>query len=267
MKTLRGIVSLIACASTLLAWAGLRDCLPRPPADQDHLVFQYTPFLSETELRQLDAKLVHFARESSNQIAVIVLDTLCGDEPYSVAHELMRWWGIGKAKEDNGVVVLVKPTGGPGDRKVFIATGYGLEAAIPDAVCSRIVQEVIIPRFKEGHAFEALDAATDDLMKLAVGEYDAKSYGKNSPWPIVLFVLFFLFVVFVSVMARTRRYARTNSVDFWTAFWLLNQASRSHRGTWGGFTGGGGGWSGGGGGGFGGFGGGSGGGGGAGGSW
>lgn len=126
------------------------------------------------------------------------------------------------------------------------------------------MQNVILPRFKEGKAYEGLDAATDDLMKLAVGEYNAKSYGKESPWPIVLFVLFILFVVFASAMSRTRRYARTNSMDFWTAFWLLNQASRSHRGSWGGFTGGGG-WSGGGG--FGGFGGGSGGGGGAGGSW
>ncbi len=265
MNRLRILVPLCAMGIALAAHAGLRECLPAPPADQGHLVFQYTPFLSEQDVRRLDAKLVAFARESSNQIAVIVLDTLCGDEPYAVAHELMRWWGIGKAKQDNGVVVLVKPTGGPGERKVFIATGYGLEGAIPDAICNRIVQNVILPRFKEGKAYEGLDAATDDLMKLAVGEYNAKSYGKESPWPIVLFVLFILFVVFASAMSRTRRYARTNSMDFWTAFWLLNQASRSHRGSWGGFTGGGG-WSGGGGG-FGGFGGGSGGGGGAGGSW
>ena len=56
------------------------DCGLTPPdrSQQDQLVWQYTPFLSESEVAQLNAKLVSFARETSNQILVIVVDTLCG---------------------------------------------------------------------------------------------------------------------------------------------------------------------------------------------
>lgn len=268
MKTIRTLMAMAGCLSALATQATLRDQLPPPPANQDHLVFQFTPFLSADEQARLDAKLVSFARETSNQIAVIVVDTLWGEAAFAVALEFMRYWGIGKAKQDNGVVVLVKPTGGPGDRAVFIATGYGLEGAIPDAVCGRIVRDVIVPAFKEQRFFEGLDRATDDLMKLASGEYNAKSYGSSAtPWFVIIGVMVVITLVVFLGIGRAKRYARANDIDFWTAYWLLNQASRRHSGSWGGFTGGGGGWSGGGGGGFGGFGGGSSGGGGAGGSW
>ncbi|MFT3885330.1 MAG: TPM domain-containing protein [Flavobacteriales bacterium] len=247
------------------------DCLPPKPKDQDHLLFQYTDFLSSSDAERLDAKLVDFARETSNRILVVVVDDLCGMEPAMFATELGQAWGVGKKGVDNGVIVLVKPTGPPGQRKVFIATGYGLEGAIPDATCKQIVEDEIIPRFKNGDYAGGLDKGTDVLMALAKGEIDAKSYGEEPfPWGGLLvaglFLLFFLWIRANSV----RTYARTNNIDFWTAFWLMNQASRHHGGSWGGFTGGGGGggWSGGGGGGgFGGFGGGSFGGGGAGGSW
>lgn len=242
------------------------NCLPAKPSDQAHLVFQYTALLSDFEADRLDSKLTRFAQETSNRIAVVVVDELCGYDAGDFAFQLGENWGIG-GKKDNGVLVLVKPTGSPGERKVFIATGYGLEGAIPDALCGRIVNEEIIPRFKERAFFEGLDAGTDVLMKLAKGEITEESYGSGpSRLPgLAVFALVALIIVIALVAQRSRvkRYAHTNNIDFWSAWWLLNQASRNHRGSWGGFTGGGGGGSGG----FGGFGGGSFGGGGAGGSW
>ncbi|HEX2617537.1 MAG TPA: TPM domain-containing protein [Flavobacteriales bacterium] len=239
-------------------------CLPAKPANQDHLVFQYVDLLSEFDAERLDKKLVEFARETSNQIIVVVVKDLCDMEPAQYATELGHAWGLGKKGVDNGVVVLVKPTGAAGQRKIFIAPGYGLEGAIPDATCKQIVEDEIIPRFKQDDYYGGLDHGTDVLMGLAKGEISAKSYGtKPFPWGGLLvgalFLVFFIWTRGNSV----KRYARTNDLDFWTAFWLLNQASRRHGGSWGGFTGGGGG----GGGGFGGFGGGGFGGGGAGGSW
>lgn len=258
-----------AALSPALAWAVKDPCLPKKPANEDHLLFQYTDFLDELETERLDAKLVNFARETSNRIAIVVVDTLCGLPPSDFAFELGEAWGLGRKGIDNGVLVLVKPHGRPGDRHVFIATGYGLEGAIPDATAKRIVEDEILPRFRDGAFYDGLDRGTDMLMALAKGEIDAKSHGeKPFPWPVVIvFILFGLFFLFIK-RGQVRRYARRNDTDFWTAFWLLNQARSSHRGSWGGFSGGGGGgWSGGGGGGFGGFGGGSFGGGGAGGSW
>lgn len=273
MNALRRIFLLVALAGAAAGVHAATDpCFPPKPANEDHLVFQYTRFLSPQEAAQLDGKLVQFARETSNRIAVVAVDTLCGYPPSEFAFQLGEAWGLGKRGIDNGVLVLVKPNGRAGDRHVFIAVGYGLEGAIPDLVAKRIVDEEVLPRFREGDYYGGMDKATDVLMGMAKGEIDAKSYGEEEPisgvsvlW--ILAILGFFLFIFVSAALRVRRYARVNHMDFWAAWMLMNAASSSHGGSWRGFSGGGGSGFGGGGGGFGGFGGGSFGGGGAGGSW
>lgn len=256
----------LALGAGLFANAARFDCaLPKPAlAEQNRLVWQYTDFLDEHELQQLDAKLTTFARETSNRILVIVVDTLCGLPESDLAFDIGEKWGIGKAGFDNGIVFLIKPNGTPGERKVFIATGYGLEGAIPDLRARQVIQGYVIPNFKAGNYYVGIDKATDALMAMAKGEYNESSQDAvGFPWPVLVFIVIFCAAVVLGWRGRVRRYAHTNGVDFWTAMMLLNEMDRKHRGRWGG--GGGGGWSGGGG--FGGFGGGSFGGGGAGGSW
>ena len=271
MKALRSLLFLLLIgASSWSVAADLDPCFPPKPKDENHLVFQYTKFLSPEDAQALDNKLVNFARETSNQISIVIVDTLCGDEPSDFAFQLGQAWGLGKKGVDNGILILIKPNGPAGDRQVFIATGYGMEAAIPDLIAKRVVDEEILPRFRNGDFYGGLDKATDVLMGMAKGEIDVKSYGEQQqqvPWlPILLGLGFFIFII-VSKVGSAKRYARTNHLDFWAAWALLNAASNRHTGGWGGFTGGGGGGFGGGGGGFGGFGGGGFGGGGAGGSW
>lgn len=268
MKAFAFLLSLLV---TLASQASHFDCsMPKPAREvQNKLVWQFTNFLDPHEVQQLDAKLTQFARETSNRLLVIVVDTLCGLPASDLAFEIGEKWGIGNAKFDNGIVFLIKPNGTPGERKVFIATGYGLEAAIPDLRAKQVVEGYVIPNFKAGNYFAGIDQATDVLMAMAKGEYNEPSLDpKSFPWPALVVIGIVIFAVVMSWRNRVSRYARTNSVDFWTAMWLLNQMDRRHSGRWnnGGWHGGGGGWSGGGGG-FGGFGGGSFGGGGAGGSW
>lgn len=268
---MRAVLLSVFFGLSLWANAAHFDCsIPAvPKAQQTKLVWQFTDFLDAHEVAQLDAKLTQFARETSNRLLVIVVDTLCGLPESDLAFEIGEKWGIGNAGFDNGIVFLIKPNGTPGERKVFIATGYGLEGAIPDLRSKQVVEGYVIPNFKAGNYFAGIDTATDALMAMAKGEYNEPSHDpKGFPWPVL--VVFGIMVVAVGMSWRNRvsTYARTNSVDFWTAMWLLNQMDRRHTGRWTG-GGGGGGWSGGGGGGggFGGFGGGSFGGGGAGGSW
>lgn len=263
---MKGLLTILLATLTLTATAGNFDCSLTPPKerDQDKLVWSYAELLSSSEEQQLNAKLVQFARESSNRILVIIVDTLCGTDESDLAFRIGEKWGIGNAGFDNGIVMLIKPNGPPGQRKVFIATGYGLEGAIPDLRAKQVVEGVIIPNFKQGNYFGGIDQATDMLMAMAKGEFNEKSFGKkNFPWPVFVFLAIFIGAVVFSWRGRVRRYAATNSVDFWTAMWLLNQMDQRHSGRW--SSGGGGGGFGGGG--FGGFGGGSFGGGGAGGSW
>lgn len=246
---------------------------PNPP----RLVNDYSGILSNSEQNDLEQKLVAFTNQTGTQIAIAIMEDLGGYEASEYAFALGQKWGVGDAKFNNGIVILVKTGGGSGQRKVFIATGYGLEGAIPDAIAKRIVENEIIPRFKKGDMAGGLNAATDVIIKLATQEFTPEEYAKTSKkkkktssTAIIIILAFIIFIIMMSALVGKKKYntiGGKNSGDLWTLLWLLGSSGRNHGGSWGDFRGGRGGFGGGGGGGFGGFGGGGFGGGGAGGSW
>lgn len=237
------------------------------PPRSDRLVTDYTNTLSAQEQNQLERKLVDFDNATSTQIAVVIVPTTNDYEIADYSVQLFNQWGIGRDKKNNGVLILVAMQ----DRKMWITTGYGIEGVLPDVLCKRVVEQDMKPNFKSGKYFDGLDLATNSIMSIVKGEFTADEYmnrGEKFPWFVIFIVLFIIIISIGAQANRTRNYARINHISFWTAWWLLSQASSRQRGSWGNFTSGGGGFGGfGGGGGFGGFGGGSSGGGGAGGSW
>ncbi|MFA6922851.1 MAG: TPM domain-containing protein [Bacteroidales bacterium] len=259
-----------------------QDDIPDAPKQQ-RLVNDFANFLNPDEQNSLERKLVAFDDSTSTQIAIVIVKDLNGYEIADYTNRLTEKWkkegkGIGQKEKDNGILILIKPKNNNERGEVNISTGYGLEGIIPDAICKRIVENEIIPNFKENKYYEGLDAATNVLMSLAKKEFSASDYSKkheiivsqNKSWvPFIIIALAFLFFGIFRI-AGAHSYARTNNLTFWVAFWLL-MSSSSRGGSYnnfssgGGFFGGGGGF--GGSGGFGGFGGGSFGGGGASGSW
>ena len=81
---------------------------------------------------------------------------------------------------NNGVLILVKPKTPDSNGQVFIAQGYGLEGAIPDITCGQIVDNEILPAFRNGDYYGGLSNATNTLMSLARGEFSAAEYGQKS---------------------------------------------------------------------------------------
>ena len=196
------------------------------------------------------------------------MNDLCGYDKASFTYTLGERWGVGQKDFNNGIVLMVKPHGKQGDRHTFIAVGYGLEGAIPDAISKRIVEVELIPHFKQGDFEGGINAGVAALMGLAKGEINVAKYQKsNKPVPIfpMIFVLIIIFLVFFSAIKRVQKNAIGKDLTFWAARWLLSQSGHKRGGSWNDFNSGGGSF--GGGSGFGGFGGGSFGGGGAGGSW
>ncbi len=229
---------------------------PDPPKLVNNL--SSSKLLSPDEMDALETKLDAFANNTSNQITIVIIDSLYGNEPAEFCADILKTWGIGQKKLDNGLVILVKPTS---PRKVFISPGYGLEGAIPDATCEEIVQREIIPDFKHGDYYAGLNKATDVIMGLAKGEYNSSEYAKKGNNGSKATGLVFALIILLVVLLFSRRGGGRGGMTIGGPgifFW---------GGGLGGFGGGSGGFGGGGGGGFGGFGGGSGGGGGAGGSW
>ncbi|MDF2156558.1 TPM domain-containing protein [Algoriphagus sp. CAU 1675] len=241
--------------------------VPNPP----RLVNDYTGTLSAQEANRLEQKLVAYSDSTSTQIAIVLMRSVGQYDISDYAFQLGDLWGIG-GKNDNGILIL----GAMEDRKVFIATGYGMEGVVPDALAKRIVSNLIIPNFKMESYFEGLDQATDMIIKLASGEYQAEevvSDGNQGGGFLILLIFLILFVILPLIKNRkdndNHMGGKGGGIDLWTTIMLANMLKGGNRGKYGDFSSGGGsfGGFGGGGGGFGGFGGGSFGGGGAGGSW
>ncbi|MDA3953290.1 MAG: TPM domain-containing protein [Bacteroidales bacterium] len=233
------------------------------------IVNDYTNFLSAQENSTLENKMVQFNNQSSTQIAIVIVKSLDGYDPASYAFGLGEKWGIGQKGKNNGILILVKPKYQNSKGEVYIATGYGLEGAVPDAITKRIVNNEILPYFKQGMYYKGLDEATNRIIELTRGEYTADEYQqatgkKGSAIPGGIIFLIIIAISFIGRAKRARHYSVGHNVPFWIALGMLS-SNRSHGGSYGNFSSGGGSF--GGGGGFGGFGGGSFGGGGAGGSW
>ncbi len=241
--------------------------LPRP--EPPRLVNDFANILTSTEVQALENKLVAFNDSTSNQIAVVIVNDFQGYDRSEFAYSVARDWGVGQGDFNNGLLVLVKPKTESTSGQVFIATGYGLEGTIPDIACADIIDNEIIPKFRENDYYGGIDAGTNVLMALASGEY---SYGDRAGGPpsgaipgVVIFLIILFFIIIISAGSSNNKHLRKNgssNIPLWLLMSMLG-GGRSHGGSWGGFSGGGSG----GGGGFGGFGGGSFGGGGAGGSW
>jgi uncharacterized protein len=232
------------------------------PKSTNRLVTDYTNKLSEQEQNLLEKKLVDFNNATSTQIAVVIMPDIKGYDINDYGARLGEEWKIGQKGKDNGILILLSMA----TREVTIQIGYGLEGAAPDVLAKRIIENEMIPSFKQGDFYSGLDKGTDALMALVKGEFTADEYmnrGGKIPWGMIALIIFIVIISFAVGISRTKSYARTNHIPFWTAWWLLSQARSRQRGSWGGFTGGGGF----GGGGFGGFGGGGFGGGGASGKW
>jgi uncharacterized protein len=180
---------------------------PNPPRLVNNLSKEMPEFISAPEADALEKKLENFAKETSNQIVIVIVDDLADFEPAEFAYELGDKWQVGQEKQDNGIVILIKPTGGKGERKYFIATGKGLDGAIPDATCRQIEDKELVPSFKAGNFYEGLDKTTNVLMSLAKGEYNSKTYsekGKTFEIIKVIFVLLFI-IVFVLIMYKSNK--------------------------------------------------------------
>lgn len=233
--------------------------IPNPP----RLVNDFGNFLSSEELQQLENKLVAFNDSTSTQITIVTMPNLDGYDIADFSFQLGKKWGIGQKGVNNGVLLIVARE----ERKTFIATGYGVEEFLPDAICNRIVDLVINPEFKNGKFYQGLDLGTTEMMGYLSGKFKADNLApkKQKRSPLVTIIVVFIILFIIIRIFGGRGGGGGGMMSTYAAGQILGSIMRGSRGYGGGGFGGFGGGSSGGG--FGGFGGGGFGGGGAGGSW
>lgn len=178
------------------------------PTKTNQLVNDYGGLMSIHEQQALEMELRAFNDSTSNQILVITTSTLEGDEVMNTAQRIGETWGVGNEEFDNGVVILIvsSPTEG---NKAAIATGYGIEGAMPDLFCKRILDENMIPYFKQGHYFDGIESGLKIIKPVMAGEYDfaayKEAYGGRGSWIRIVFLVLGLIVLFI-VISTINRY-------------------------------------------------------------
>lgn len=225
------------------------------------LVNDFAKMMSAEEVFSLETKLLAYEQESSNEIAIVTVNDLGGLDIVQYSVELGRKWNIGKASKKNGVLLLASKE----ERKIFIAPATGLQGALPDMICNKIIREQIVPNFKQGKFYDGFNEAVNQIILYSKGEFTAdetSSSEDSSPYSIFLFVLlifmvFFIISWFISKHGGTyvsRKGYKNNDDDFWgggSSSWGSGSSwgggsSSGRSGGFGGFGGGGGGFNGGG---------------------
>ena len=261
MKKIFSIIIFLLAGTLAFSQASfdLESLLKQKPTQ---LVNDFTGTLTPDQRQALENKLVAFDDSTSTQIAVVIVPTLNGNDIADFNVKLGRAWGVGGKQYNNGVILLVAKS----DRKLNIATGYGVEGALPDITTKHIIDEAIVPNFKGDDYYRGIEEGTDAIMQAVKGEYKApanynkRKKGSGGIGRIVFIII--MIVVFLAISGGKGgggSFMSRRGFAAWTIGSMLSGGGR------------GGGWSGGGGssggGGFGGFGGGSFGGGGSSGSW
>ena len=179
---------------------------PVPFKLYNNLSKEMPDFLSSQQAQKIEQRLRSFEDSTGNQIVIVVTDDLLGYEDWEYATELGQKWGVGQEDKDNGIVFLIKPSGGKGERLTFIAIGEGLEGVIPDALTGTIVNHDVIPRFLEGDYYNGVNNGIGVLIDLANGEYSAEAYEKKAnemSWvDILLLVIFIPIFILVFIFGR-----------------------------------------------------------------
>lgn len=126
-------------------------------------VNDYSHLFTEAEKFQLDSIISEFEKQTSNQIAIITIDSImlgkCDVEQYT--QSIGNAWGVGQQKKNNGITIGIAPS----LKKIAIRNGYGIEKILTDQETKNIIDSAIIPAFKNAEYFVGIRNGLKDIFK------------------------------------------------------------------------------------------------------
>jgi uncharacterized protein len=189
-------------AALLAVWLVALETLvfaafPRP----DGYVNDYAAVFTKADEAYLEEFLRTLERDTSAEVAVATVTSLDGMSIEEYANRLFAEWGIGKAKQDNGVLMLVAPH----ERAVRIEVGYGLEGALPDGMVGTIIRTEMIPEFRAGNLPRGIGRGLNRIAQIvrsdaAAVRVEAPDHEGGDDRPLAIAVVPF-FGIFVGLAA------------------------------------------------------------------
>jgi len=189
-------------------------------------VYDYIDLLPESQEKNLEQKLIRYSDSTSTQIVVAIISSTEGESITFLGAQWGKKWGIGQAEKDNGILVLLAKD----DRKIAINTGYGVEASLTDAMSRRIIENVILPQFKQDNYYEGLNEGADAIFQVLTGEFqEERSFDNNTGFPFEAFLPIIIFIVIMIILSsRNRRNnggkggGKKSGLDLWDIIILSN---------------------------------------------
>jgi uncharacterized protein len=176
--------------------------IPPIPKEQTS-VYDYVGLLSENQKSNLEQKLIRYSDTTSTQIVVAIIATTKGENIGLLAPKWAQQWGIGQAKEDNGVFILLARD----DRQIWISPGYGVEDKLTAGIVGELTRTIIIPEFKRGDYYAGLDKGSDAIFEILNGTYKGtRQSSKTNEFPQKLFfILLIIFIFIIISIIKNRR--------------------------------------------------------------
>lgn len=229
------IKSFCLTLALIIGMTGLAQDIPARPIPP-RLVNDYANIMSDKQEAALEQKLEHYNDSTGTQICVVTVTDLGGTDSNDFAQKLGEKWGVGH-KENNGVVILVKPKTADELGDVSIQVGYGMEPYITDAVNYTIRTKEMIPAFKQNDYYTGINNAVDAIIKLASGAYKSDEYVGNdggSSGGLLFIVLFILMIVVLLSGKNKGNGGKGGRGKFWKGlllgYLLSGGGGRSHSG-------------------------------------
>ena len=241
---MRALAAILVAFATLLAAPLLAQDFP---ALTGRVVDEANIIPSDVEAK-LTLQLAALEQQSQRQLVVVTLNDLQGYDISDYGYQLGREWGIGDEERNDGALLIVAPN----ERKVRIEVGYGLEGIMTDALSSLIIQNAIIPRFRDGDMPDGIVAGTNAItQQLVLPEDEARQIaseagqarGRDSGFPIgaliwFAFIFFFFILPMIRGRGRRRRFGGTvGNIILWEVGSAIARSAINSGGSSGGFSG------------------------------
>lgn len=175
MTGLRARVFLLALLLGGLAFIGTAHAgVPQGEVPQDEVkvppltrrVTDLTSTLDAQQIQALESSLAAFEAKKGAQLAVLIVPTTQPETIEQFGIRVVEAWKLGRKNVDDGALLLIAKD----DRTLRIEVGYGLEGALNDATANRIIDEIIVPRFRSGDFYNGIQSGLNAMMQVIDGE-------------------------------------------------------------------------------------------------
>lgn len=210
------------------------------------LVNDYTQsFLTSSEVMMLEQSVQQVKDSSNIVISIVIEKDLKGKSEFDRSLEFARGWGVGD-KNNNGVLLYISQN----DRAIFIQTGRNVEGFLPDALAKRLINEVLIPSFRNQQVYEGLQQSINFIASKGQGEFELHKTTKKNISPLMIAIIVMVIIIIISSIGRGGRNGRggvggpgSMGTPFFPTYggssWSGGGGFGGSGGSWGGFGGGG----------------------------